>query len=79
MMKRVLKSIKRRATSKKTAAIKTASILTKSTNSGISVNKLFSLIENKAFEIFEARGYAQGDDRGDWYEAEKIVKKSLLK
>jgi len=33
-------------------------------------------IQKKAFELFEKRGYAHGNDLSDWLEAEKIVKGS---
>lgn len=31
-------------------------------------------IRNKAYELFEKRGYSHGNDLSDWLEAEKIVK-----
>ncbi len=31
-------------------------------------------IEEKAYEIFERRGYSHGNDWSDWFEAERIVK-----
>ncbi|MDD5617854.1 MAG: DUF2934 domain-containing protein [Candidatus Omnitrophica bacterium] len=31
-------------------------------------------IRNKAYELFEKRGYSHGNDLADWLEAEKIVK-----
>ena len=34
-------------------------------------------IEKKAYEIFEKRGYAHGNDLQDWIEAEQIVTKEL--
>ncbi|MDD5291647.1 MAG: DUF2934 domain-containing protein [Candidatus Omnitrophica bacterium] len=46
--------------------------------SGKSLNSqdLQGKIQKKAFEIFEKRGYAHGDDLADWFEAEKLVKKN---
>lgn len=41
--------------------------------------ELFSLIEKKAYEIFERRGYSHGQDQNDWYEAEKFVKANFKK
>ncbi|MBI5150317.1 MAG: DUF2934 domain-containing protein [Candidatus Omnitrophica bacterium] len=34
-------------------------------------------IEKKAYELFEKRGYAHGNDFQDWVEAEQIVTKGL--
>jgi len=31
-------------------------------------------IARKAYELFERRGYSHGNDLGDWFEAERIVK-----
>ena len=31
------------------------------------------IIEKKAFELFEKRGYSQGRDWDDWFTAEKLV------
>ncbi|MBU1087297.1 MAG: DUF2934 domain-containing protein [Candidatus Omnitrophica bacterium] len=30
-------------------------------------------IEKKAFELFEKRGYSQGNDLDDWFKAEQLV------
>jgi hypothetical protein len=30
-------------------------------------------IREKAFELYQSRGGAHGDDQADWYEAERIV------
>ena len=43
----------------------------------ISEDKMFKLIESKAYEAFVARGCVAGDDLGDWYKAEALVKKEL--
>ena len=31
-------------------------------------------IEEKAYELFERRGYSHGNDLADWFEAERIIK-----
>ena len=31
------------------------------------------VIEEKAYELYESRGYENGGDQDDWYEAEKII------
>lgn len=31
-------------------------------------------IQEKAFELYQARGGAHGDDQADWFEAERIVR-----
>ena len=40
----------------------------------ISQEKMFSLIESKAYEFYVARGCVAGSDLGDWYKAEAILK-----
>jgi hypothetical protein len=37
------------------------------------------MIAHKAYELFQQHGYGHGNDQGDWYEAENIVRKSLKK
>ncbi|MEP6934640.1 MAG: DUF2934 domain-containing protein [Nitrospirota bacterium] len=34
-------------------------------------------ISNKAFEVWQARGYRDGHDLGDWLDAEAIVKEEI--
>jgi hypothetical protein len=34
-------------------------------------------VQKKAYELFEQRGYTQGNDLDDWFEAEKLVKQSM--
>jgi len=34
-------------------------------------------VEKKAYELFEQRGCNNGNDQGDWLEAERIVTKEL--
>ena len=59
------------ATTKAAKATKTTSKFKITTQE---VNKL---IEKKAYELFEARGYVNGFDQQDWLKAEAIVKKEL--
>jgi len=39
-----------------------------------STEDLTQKIQQKAYELFEQRGYSHGNDLSDWLEAEKIVK-----
>ncbi|MDP8299110.1 MAG: DUF2934 domain-containing protein [Candidatus Tantalella remota] len=72
MMKRVIKKFTKKATAKKaTTTAKTKKRTTKKT----SKDDLFSLIEKKAYEFYQERGYNHGEDQNDWLEAEKIVLK----
>ncbi len=71
MMKRA--SAKASQTTKKTTQTKSK----KASWKDLSQEELHSLIEKKAYELFEKRGYSHGDDFSDWFEAEKLVKKSL--
>jgi hypothetical protein len=35
-----------------------------------------ALVEKVAYSIYEKRGYAPGNDMGDWFQAEKILKET---
>jgi hypothetical protein len=43
----------------------------------ISADEFIARVRMKAYELYEKRGYAQGDDLDDWLKAEHIVKKEL--
>lgn len=77
----VIKKIVKKA-SAKTAKKKTATKTTrprKKTLSKISSEELFSLIEKKAYEMFEQNGFTHGDDQYHWFEAEKAVLSTFKK
>ncbi|MFH1622136.1 MAG: DUF2934 domain-containing protein [Candidatus Omnitrophota bacterium] len=40
----------------------------------LSQEELNELIQRKAYELHEKRGYSQGSDLDDWLEAERIIK-----
>jgi len=64
--------IRRNSTNKKNARwLKTATIDTNNTND------LSARIQEKAYRLFEKRGYSHGNDWSDWLEAERLVKKEL--
>lgn len=63
MMKRVVKKLTKKTTTKKSTTKKTGK------------DDLFSLIEKKAYEFYQERGYDHGEDQNDWYKAEKVVLK----
>ena len=76
MMKKVIKKLARKSPSKSSSG----STRSKSAGSmDISQEELSSLIQKKAFELYEKRGYTHGDDQADWYKAEKSVRTSLKK
>jgi len=37
------------------------------------------MIENKAYELYQQRGYLPGDDLSDWFTAEKLVHEELAR
>lgn len=39
--------------------------------------ELFSMIQQRAYGLYEKRGLANGNDLGDWFEAERQVRKEL--
>ena len=43
----------------------------------ISADEFIARVRMKAYELYEKRGYAHGDDLDDWLKAEHIVKKEL--
>jgi hypothetical protein len=71
----VIKKLARKVRKKSSTGKKTPK--SKSLLKNISDAELHSLIEKKAYELFIERGYANGDDQGDWYKAEKLVIRSL--
>lgn len=47
------------------------------TSTATSTNDLNAKIQEKAYCLFEKRGYSHGSDWSDWFEAEKHVKRDL--
>lgn len=43
----------------------------------ISNDKLFELVKKRAYDMYCKRGFSHGNDRKDWFEAERQVKKEL--
>jgi len=74
--------IAKKTTAKKTTAKKTKSAPVKTIKNTRKKNgseRLFDLIEKKAYEFYESRGYQHGRDQDDWIEAEKAVVAELKK
>ena len=69
------KAVKKTTTKKTKAPAKTR----KNTRKKIGSDELFALIEKKAYEFYQSRGYQHGSDQGDWFEAEKVVLAELKK
>ncbi len=42
-------------------------------------DKLNEMIQRKAYELFEKRGCTPGNELGDWFEAEKLVRQELAR
>ena len=36
--------------------------------------QFYQRVQEKAYELFERRGYSNGNDLADWFEAERIVR-----
>lgn len=51
----------------------------RSTSSSGSVDqkKVFSMIQKKAYDLYAKRGNKTGNDKADWFEAERQVKREL--
>jgi hypothetical protein len=43
----------------------------------MTADEFIARVRMKAYEIYEKRGYAHGNDLEDWLNAEQIVKKEL--
>jgi hypothetical protein len=76
----MIKKLTRKLTEKSSSEKKRVSSRAKEKISGeTGSEKLFSLIERRAFELYQKRGCIHGNDKGDWYEAEKAVLANLKK
>jgi hypothetical protein len=87
MIRKIAKRLVNRssADSSKGTCKKAATSMTKSSSKAkketsrkkkVSWEEWNALITQKAYEIFEKRGYSHGRDSGDWYEAEKMISKT---
>ncbi len=87
MIKKIAKRLANRSSagSSKGTCKKAATSMTKSSSKAkkstsrrkkVSWEEWNTLIAQKAYEIFEKRGYSHGNDQTDWYEAEKMVSKT---
>ncbi len=79
MIRRIARKIKKKTTAKKVCITKSAGRPKKISMKDLSTEELNAMIAQKAFKLFEKQGYSHGNDQGNWYEAEKLVKKSLIK
>ena len=77
MIKKIASKLKEKSSGKATAVKKTTSA--KRTIKKTAQEGQLALIEKKAYELFQERGFGHGDDQSDWYEAEKIVSKKSKK
>jgi len=76
MMKKVIKKLARKSAPKSKKTVKGTR---KKPSGGVSPEELYAMIEKKAFELYEKRGFSHGDDQADWYRAEKSVLTSIKK
>lgn len=72
-VKKAVKKTDAKTTTKKVVAKKTAKKATITAESP----KFYDMVGKKAYELFEASGYAHGNDQGNWYEAERLVREEL--
>ncbi len=47
---------------------------TKNRKNSLSGDEFFAKVQQKAFELYEKRGFTSGNEWSDWFEAEKLVK-----
>jgi len=45
----------------------------------LSQEKMLEAVRKVAYELYEKRGHASGNEWADWFEAERLVKKELTK
>jgi len=43
----------------------------------VTVDEFFSMVQEKAYELYLKRGCGHGDDQTDWYRAEQEVEKGV--
>lgn len=55
----------------------TSSTTSKKSTGKSSSGDLQAMIAKKAYELYAKRGYSHGNDKGDWYEAEKYVRSTM--
>ena len=84
MIKKIANKLTGKTTVKEAEAKKATAKTEKTTSAKRTTKKaapeaLLALIEKKAYELFQERGFGHGDDQSDWYEAEKIVSKKSKK
>lgn len=75
-MIKAIKKITKKTTKAATAKKKQAAAKTKKAprRKSVSYEDFSALVEQKAYELYESRGYSHGSDQNDWFEAEKAVK-----
>ncbi len=64
---------KNRKTTKGSAQRKRKSFLQENIIQSIDHGDQQRRVEEKAYELYENRGYEHGSDQNDWYEAEEII------
>lgn len=70
--------LRTKTNSKKTAANGTSRFsLGRTTKRNYSADDLFNKIQQRAYYIYEKRGYSSGNDVADWLEAERQIKSEL--
>lgn len=69
---------KKGAVASKTEAKRTP-VIKKKEQGKVTQEELFCMIEKKAYELFQKRGHTHGNDRDDWFEAEKKMKSKIKK
>lgn len=62
----------------KPKAAKKASQKDPTSGQGINRAAYYDRVERKAYELYEKRGCQDGNDLGDWFEAENIVEQEMI-
>jgi hypothetical protein len=79
MIKKIKKLAKKNSTAKKTGKTTGSKSPSKKRSSRKKTDPedFYSMVEKKAYELYEKRGHSHGKDIADWLEAERLVKSSV--
>lgn len=62
-----------------TPSFKESTSTRKASSVSINSSEIYQRVEKKAYELYEQRGYTNGNDLQDWLDAEQIVARELAR
>ena len=61
-----------------TPSVKESALIRKASSADINSPEIRRRIEKKAYDLYEQRGYTNGNDLQDWLDAEQIIVQELI-